>query len=148
MGAFPMECGAHAYCVGKPNSLGCVPSASSMGTPSGSGFDDFHVTCDLVRKNATGLLLWSRVSDAAPFFNATLCVGPTIVRTPAQSAGGTGSGPNCTGHFDYFFSHAYMNARGIAPFDTIFAQWYMRDLANPDGTGICVSDGIAFTVCP
>ncbi|MBK7878377.1 MAG: hypothetical protein IPJ77_22205 [Planctomycetes bacterium] len=148
MGAYPFECGAHNYCVGKENSLGCVPSAAFTGTPDLSGLDDFHVTCANVRKNTVGLLLWSRASDAAPFNNGTLCVASTIIRTPVQSSGGTGVGPNCTGAFDFFFSHAYLNARAIVPFETIFAQWYMRDAAHPDGTGVGLSDGVAFTVCP
>jgi hypothetical protein len=148
MGAYPFECGAHNYCVGKVNSLGCVPTAGSTGTPDFSGADDFHVTCTNVRKNATGLLLWSRASDAAPFHNALLCVASQIVRTPAQNAGGTGVGPNCTGSFDFFFSHAYLTARGVLPHETVFAQWYMRDLTHPDGTGVGLSDGVAFTLCP
>ena len=41
-----------------------------------------------------------------------------------------------------------MTARGVLPLETIFAQWYMRDLAHPDGTGVGLSDGLAFTVCP
>lgn len=148
MGAYPFTCGAHSLCLGKVNSLGCTPNASTTGTPSTSGLDDFHVVCDNVLGNSPGLLLWSRVSDAQPFFNAILCIGSPIVRTSVQTAGGTGPGPNCTGHFDFFFSHAYMNAHGIVASETIFAQWYMRDAAHPDGTGVGLSDAVAFTVCP
>ncbi len=41
-----------------------------------------------------------------------------------------------------------MSSRGIQPFETIFAQWYMRDATHPDGTSVGVSDAVAFTVCP
>lgn len=148
MGAFPFECGVHNYCVGKVNSLGCVPTAGSTGTPAFSGADDFHVTATSVRKNSLGMLLWSHGADNVSFFNGTLCVGQPLVRAGLQSSGGTGTGPNCTGQFDFHFTHAYMISRGIAPLQTIFCQWYMRDATHPDGTGVGLSDGVSFTVCP
>jgi hypothetical protein len=32
--------------------------------------------------------------------------------------------------------------------DTLFAQWIYRDAANPDGSGVGLSGGLSFTVCP
>ncbi len=147
MGAYPFECEAHTYCVGKVNSLGCIPTAGFTGTAAYSGPDNFHVTGVNIRKNALGMLLWSRSSNAAPFFNGTLCVGQPFFRAGIQNSGGTGVGPNCTGTYDFYFSNAYMNSRGILPFDTIFAQWYMRDATHPDGTSVGVSDAGSLTVC-
>ncbi len=97
MGVFPFACEAHSYCVGKVNSLGCIPTAGFTGTAMFSGPDDFHVTGSNISKNALGMLLWSRSSNNAPFFNGTLCVGQPFFRAGIQNSGGTGVGPNCTG---------------------------------------------------
>lgn len=33
-------------------------------------------------------------------------------------------------------------------YQTIYAQWYARDPAHPDGTGASLSNAIVFTICP
>ena len=149
VGAYPFECGAHRYCVGKANPAGCAPAIGWSGTPSFSGPDDFFVTASNALNQRTGLLIWSRASAATPFAGGTLCLAPPLQRTPPQGSGGSsGGGPDCSGTYSFHFSQAYLAAAGVGPLETIFAQYYSRDPLHPDGSGVALSDAVAFTVCP
>ncbi|MCE9595632.1 MAG: VCBS repeat-containing protein [Planctomycetes bacterium] len=134
-----------AYCTGKVNSLGCTPSIGSSGTPSASAGSGFVVDCVQVRENKTGLLFYGSLPFAAAFQGGTLCVKPPTKRTPPQAA--TGTAP-CNGSYTYDFNVRI--ASGVDPNlvagATVHAQWWMRDLQSPSGTGL--SNGLAFTICP
>jgi hypothetical protein len=138
-----------AYCTAKTNTLGCIPQIGWSGTPTLGGADDFHVTATLVRNNKGGLMFWGAAQQAAPFYGGTLCVETPVVRTPVQSSLGTPSGDDCTGTYDFAFTHAYMSSRGLVPGDTVCAQWWSRDtgFAIPQ-QNIGLTDGLQFDVKP
>lgn len=133
------------YCVGKLNSHGCVPTISYTGCPSATIGDNFHLHANGVLPNQPGILIWSLGSAATPFMGGTLCLAPSIRRTPAQSA--TGVGP-CGGFYDFHFSQALMAQHGLAPGTPLFAQYWYRDpgLAPPFSVGL--TNGIALHVLP
>ncbi len=149
MGAFAFDlnyCTApRVYCTAKPNSLGCIPMISSTGTPAATGTDDFHVVAAQVINKQNGIMIWSRAEHSAPFYGGTLCIGAPIKRTHIQNSGGSHLGSDCSGGFDFFFSHAYMSEKGIAAFDTIYAQFWYRDPMDPTGVGL--TDALRFVVC-
>jgi hypothetical protein len=133
------------YCTGKVNSLGCTPSISSVNQPS-KGAGNFTVTCSSVINNKFGLLFWGYGPLAAPFQGGFKCVADPVVRTPIQDSGGTPPGvDDCSGAWAFTFDTAYMNAYGIAPGDTLYAQGWGRDPASASTTTL--SNALTFTVC-
>lgn len=153
MGAFPFAaayCGTPAaYCLPKINSLGCAPSILFHDTPSVSGPDNFFLSCIDALNQKTGLLFWGRAAAPPPFSGGIVCVAGPLVRTAAQGSGGSAFPANdCSGTYTFFFSQAYMATHAVVASDTIYAQWFARDPAHPDGTGRSLSDALEFTVCP
>lgn len=153
MGAIPFVtnyCGdPGSFCLAKINSQSCAPGTGHTGTATVSGPDDFHVTATQFLNNKTGFLFWSRNPKLPPFNAGVACLRGPIVRTSPQNSGGTAPpGTNCSGTYDFHFSQAYRVSRGILAGDTIYAQYYSRDPAHSDGSGLSLSDAFEFTVCP
>ncbi len=136
-----------AWCAGKLTSQGCTPSIGSSGSTSFSGPDDLAIHGDQFVEQKLGFLFWGPDPSVAPFANGTRCVGAAY-RTPAQNSGGELPPATCTGNLQFPFTHAYAASRGLAAGDTIYAQWFARDPANPDGTGVSLSNGLEVTFCP
>jgi hypothetical protein len=149
MGAFAFDASYCApprtYCTAKTNSLGCVPAIGSTGTPAASGADDFHIVATQVLNHQNGILIWSRGEQALPFFGGTLCLDAPIKRTPIQNSGGSTSGSDCSGTFDFHFSHEYMAFKGVVAYDALYAQFWYRD--PMDATGIGLTDALRFVIC-
>ncbi len=137
------------YCVGKPNSLGCVPSIGSTGNPSFSGPDNFFVGCSNVLNNKPGLMFWSNVGpNNVPFFGATLCVAPPLRRTPVQGSGGNMPPDDCSGVYTFNFTKAYAISEGLTAGTLAYCQYWARDPSHPDGTTVSISNALAFTFEP
>jgi hypothetical protein len=133
------------YCTGKVNSLGCTPAIGWINQPSKSA-GNFTVRCTNVINNRFGLIFWGYASLAAPFQGGFKCVADPVVRTPIHDSGGTPPGvDDCSGIWSFTFDTAYMNAYGIDPGDTIYAQAWGRDPAVPSTTSL--SNAVRFTVC-
>ncbi len=132
------------YCTGKTNSLGCVPSISSTGTPSIS-FGNLQVQCSNALNQKSGLLFFGSATNAAPFQGGTLCISAPFVRTPTQLSNGAATGNSCTGSYSFTFTPQVYASAGIVPGDTVCAQWWMRDPASPSTTGL--SNALRFTAC-
>ncbi len=133
-----------AYCTSKLNSAGCLPLIGSSGSPSLSG-GQFEVRCTRVLNQRPGLMFWGYAASATPFQGGYKCVANPVRRTPSQPSGGSASGVDCTGVYDFTFSNAYLNANGVNVGDTLHAQWWMRDPQSPSTTGL--SNGLRFTIC-
>lgn len=142
------DCGPQAYCTAKANSQGCLPAIGWSGTPTIGGADDFHLTASNVINNQFGVLFWGDAPANVPFMGGIRCVAMPIVRTPNQPSGGNPPPPDCSGTFDFHFSHAYMASQGLAPGDDVYTQYWYRDPAHSDGTGIGLTNGAAFMICP
>jgi hypothetical protein len=133
------------YCTGKTNSLGCVPSIGTNGAQPTKSGGNFTVTCGNVLNQKFGLLFFGTAQLATPFQGGTLCVASPSQRTPSTNSGGNASGNSCTGNYSFTFSTAQMNAFGMDPGETFFAQWWMRDPQSASTTGL--SNAVRFTVC-
>ncbi len=141
------DCSPSTYCVGKLNSQGCTPSIGSSGTSSLGGADDFHVTATNVVDGMTGLMFYGGAPASLPFYGGQLCVAAPHKRTPAQNSGGSSTTP-CSGTYDYHFSQAQMVSSGLMTGSKIYAQYWYRDPAHLDGTGIGLSNALEVTICP
>lgn len=149
MGALPYGPAIERYCVGKVNSQGCTPGMLSFGTPTlTSGADDFVLAAKDTLNNQFAVLIWGYAEEHLPLFGGTLCVGGTFVRTPPTKTGGSFTGTDCTGAPRFSFTQAYMAAHGIAPYDTLYAQWWSRDPGFPPPLNASLSDGLRFSVLP
>lgn len=151
MGAFVFLSGylpePQTYCRSKTNSQGCAPQIGWSGTPTLSGADDFTVHALGVLGGQVGILVWGLAAAEQPLFGGTLCVGG-FMRTPVISTGGTAGGVDCTGFPQFNFTHAYLTAMGVPPYETLYAQWWYRDpgFAAPQNFGL--SNALKFIVMP
>ena len=136
------------YCTPKLNSLGCIPSVASSGTPCLSGSDDFHITAASVLNNKVGIMIWSGAPNSLPFMGGILCLAPPIIRTPHQISGGNPPPLDCSGTYSFHFSQAYMASKLIPAGTQLYAQYWSRDpgFAPPNNVGL--TDGLEFVVGP
>lgn len=138
------------FCTAKTNSQGCVPFAGSSGVPQLSGPDNLHITCSNVINNKAGVMYWGLAPRVTPvaFVGGLNCVQAPTIRTPVQNSGGNGPPDDCSGTFDYFFSHAYMALSGLGAGSSAYCQYWYRDPAHVDGTAAGLSDAVCFEVIP
>lgn len=134
-----------AYCTTKVNSQGCSPAIGWTGLPSVTGADNFHITCVNVINNRFGLWFWGvNPTAAGPFLGGTLCVKSPTVRTPVQDSLGNPPPDDCSGTYDYFFSHAYMAANGLSAGSLVYGEWWYRD--PPSSSTVGLSNAIQFEI--
>jgi hypothetical protein len=141
-------CAPTPYCTGKLNSQGCVPSVDWSGNPTLSGPDDFVVVCRQVLSNKNGIAFWGLAPSALPALGGTLCVAPPLQRGPALASGGNPPPEDCSGVLAWPVPQAFLAAHGWAPGTTLHVQFWSRDPAHPDGTGVSLSDALRFELCP
>lgn len=139
------------YCTGKPNSMGCQPQLSFVGTPSVSAGSGFHVYASNVINRAPGMFVYGTNGRATtPFHGGTLCFAAPVRRTPAQNSGGSQVGVDCTGnyHFDFAAWVASGGDPSLVAGTTVNAQFYSRDngFAAPDNIGL--TNAVEFTLVP
>ena len=124
-----------AYCTGKLSSQGMVPTIDYIGTPS-LATQNFQLLCNNGIPGSNGLALWGVGQNNQPIFNATLCVLPPLTRGPMQV-------------FDVFglvFSPITVTAPMVGT--TRFYQYWARDAAHPDGTGVILSNALEVPFLP
>lgn len=141
---------ATTYCTAKVTSNGCTPAIGFSGLPSGSGATAFHITASNVMNQKSGLLFYGYWKGNLPIYGGTLCVGGTLKRTSVQNSGGSASGSDCSGSFDFDMG-AHITS-GIDPAlgkgKAYFAQYWFRDpgYALPDNVGF--TNALEFNVGP
>jgi len=136
------------YCTAKMNSQFCVPAIGYQGTPSLSSAGPFRITATNLLNNKQGLVFYGFAQAAAPFQGGTLCVQGPVKRTPAANTGGSTTGNNCTGTFNYDFK-ALMTS-GSDPLlqivgQPVNAQIWSRDPADTYTTNL--TDAVRFQIC-
>jgi hypothetical protein len=142
-------CGVNLnYCTSKTNSLNCMPSIATSGTPSASAGSRFSISAANVLHKQFGLFLYSKSGPAStPFQGGTLCVMPPHVRTPVQDSGGA---LPCDGSFLIDFN-AYV-ASGADPAlvagQRVWIQSWSRDPGFAPPNNSSLSDAVSFTLCP
>jgi hypothetical protein len=118
-----------AYGVGKPTTIATLPSVGWTGTPSFASAN-FAVTFSNGIPGGVGLGLFGPQPDDVPFVNATRWVASPFMRLSVQSY-------DASGHVSYPIA---ITPQMVGT--TRFYQGYLRDVAQPDGTGAAVSDGL------
>ncbi|MCK6448396.1 MAG: hypothetical protein L6Q99_18560 [Planctomycetes bacterium] len=123
------------YCTAKVNSAGLTPQIGSQNEPSfATNTFDLTMTNGLAGKSV--IAFWGTGQQAAPFFGGTLCVTLPIVRSSVANFDGTGS--------IAINRPIDIDEVGIEQ----YAQFWYRDPAHPDGTGVGLSNALAFRPCP
>jgi len=138
------------YCTAKLNSANCLPAVGWTGAATlASGPDNFHIRCTNVINQRSGVMYWGTAPLAAPFLGGTLCVAQPVTRTGIQNSGGSPTGVNCTtGAYDFHFTQSYAAQQGVQAGVDYYAQHWMRDPANLDGTGASLSNGVNYRFLP
>lgn len=138
------------YCTAKVNSAGCTPSIGSSGQPSlAAPADDFHILASTVLNAKYGTMIWGGAAGTHPFYGGTLCITPPIVRTPGQSAGGNPPPTvDCSGHYSYHFTQAYMQQHLLSAGQSIYAQYWSRDPGFRAPNSIGLTDALRATLLP
>ena len=145
------------YCTAKVNSLGCLPSISSTGTPSASAISGFVLRDIQVRNNKPGLLLYTANGRAAGAFQGgTLCLSGPIRRSSGVSSGGTAAPVNdCSGVYSIdmnAFSHGLLggipSASLLVVGQVIDCQFWGRDPGFAPPNNSTLSNALEYAVCP
>jgi len=124
-----------AYCSGKVNSIGLAPQIAWTGTPSVTT-NDFALETTHLLGPKPGLVFHGSGQAVIPFFNATLCTNPPLVRGPVT----------LSDTFGFFQQPLTYQVGEIGT--TRNYQWWYRDTDHPDGTGVGLSNAAEVTVQP
>jgi len=142
--------GPTPYCTAKTNSLGCVPTINSIGSPDFNAGSGFLVTLSNTLNQKSGLLFYGLLGPASsPFQGGTMCVQSPVLRTLAQNSGGNATPANdCSGSYSYDFNVHI--ASGVDPLLTVgrlvCAQYWSRDPAATFTTNL--SNALRFYIYP
>lgn len=142
-GTFPS-----VYCTAKTNSQGCAPAIGFSGVPSASVGDNFHVTSTGDLNQKAGMLILAWAAGNTPLWGGTLCLSFPIKRTVMQWSFGSTTGDDCSGTYDFFFSHAYMQSQGFAAGQTLYGQYWSRDPGFAPPNDVDLSNAIQFDILP
>jgi hypothetical protein len=136
------------YCVGKTNSAGCVPFLTTTGVPSASSTSPFRIVGNDVMTGQAGFLIYAFKKANLDFHGGKLCVKAPFQRSIAKLPKGGGSG--CTPDTLRFNFNTRIQS-GADPLltvgQTVRAQWYQRDPADPSGFADSLTNGVSFTIC-
>ena len=131
------------------NSLGCTPELSFTGTPTITGPDDFRIRGENLVNKQFGLMFFGLNQANTPWQGGTLCASGTLIRFGVKMTGGSGPpASNCNGVLTQKFHQSVFINRGLVPGTNVYAQMWYRDPNHVDGTGVGITDAVAFTVCP
>ena len=141
---------AVAYCTAKLNSLGCSPAIGWSGVPGATEPGPFLIQATQVLNLRNGLLFYGYSGRAAlPFLGGTLCVMPPNRRTGLQNAGGSlPPTMDCSGSYSFDFNALIQSGIDplLVPGQQINGQYWSRDSAQPDGTGVSLANAIEFVI--
>ncbi len=139
------------FCTAKVNSQGCIPTITTLGSPtSGGGPGSFTIDSSFQLNQHNGLLFYGTLPSSTPFQGGFLCVGGTTVRTAGQVSGGSGSGTDCTGSFT--FDMGGLISSGVDPNLTcgaiVYAQYWGRDTGFAPPNNSSLTRGLKFQIGP
>lgn len=145
-GVCQVQAGVSTYCTAKSTDFNCIPTISSVGTPSlGGGPGSFLVTSANQVAGQPGLMIYGTLPNDAPFQGGFLCVGGGVVRTAGQNTGGSGF---CTGTFT--FDMGALIASGTDPIlscgAVVYTQYWTRDTTSPPPNNVNLTQGLRFEI--
>jgi hypothetical protein len=149
--SFAPGCVSETYCLGKKNSIGCIPRMTIAGQVSQTQIGAI-INVTGVRSDASGLLLFGLNGRAATPLQGggVLCVAPPLFRTPL----GTGRqnpypwNGTCANAWSMDMS-LYLASQPMLPAGTVVnCQWWGRDPGFSAPDNVSVSNGVEFAVCP
>ncbi len=138
-----------SYCSGKSNSVGCVPFTDTHGLPSSTSPDPFVVRARDVVPGQAGFLLYGFKKANLAFHGGQLCVKLPFNRTSVKSAKadpGSCSGSKLVQDFNKRIQGTTDPQLSVG--QTVYAQWFQRDPADPAGFGDGLTNAVRFTICP
>jgi len=138
------------YCIAKTSSQGCVPAMSWTGLPklsTGPGSFDVHASGHEL-SGSNGLFFYGLGPTGVPWLGGFLCVAPPLARVlPDVTDFGSGSCA-ATETLDFWAIMA-SGVHGLDQIDQeVYVQYYYRDPAAADGTGVGLSDALSIIVSP
>lgn len=139
-----------AYCTAKTNSQGCMPQIAASGSASATAAAAFTITGSNVINQRSGLLFYGLAQGATLFQGGTKCIAGSPKRTQLVDSAGNVGPDDCSGVLAIDFNARIQS--GIDPTlfagNTVFAQWWYRDGADPQGFGTGLSNALQFRICP
>lgn len=138
------------YCSGKTGSNGCVPTISTMGTPSLTGSDDFVMMSDQLPNNVLGVLVWGLAPSSTPFGGGTLCVASPVLSSfgVLSSGGGPGKATDCSGAIAFDVHQAFFTGQGLTAGTSVYMQFLVRDPGFPTPDTVVLSDALTYVLQP
>ena len=139
-----------AYGEAKVNSQGCLPSISGAGTPTPSGTAPFTITATNVLNNKYGFVVYGHESSFTPYRGGTWLVGQPFRRGGNFDTGGNPPPNDCSGVIQYDFNARIRSGVDpeLVPGRTISVQFIYRDVPDPTGYGLGLTDALRFTIAP
>jgi hypothetical protein len=124
-----------AYCTAKATSVSTFPSVGAIGSTSVAAAD-FRLTCNFGVPSKNAIHFYNTLPNGVPFQGGTLCVKPPLIRGPVKMFDAYGS----------LVETVTLQAKDIG--QTFYFQFWGRDPANPDGTGVMLSNALSIVVAP
>jgi hypothetical protein len=138
------------FCYPTLSPTGCLPAISAQGQPSASAASGHLIEVAKAVNAEVGLFLYGTAGSGVQHFsNGYLCLSGPLVRTPAQSTGGSlPPSVDCTGGLSIDFNAWLANGAdpSLAAGMPVYVQAWLRDPAHP--AGALLSDAVAFVVGP
>lgn len=140
--------GATTYCTSQRNSAGCQPRVDADGTPSVSQATPFLISCADVVSQKSGLFFYGPGRQAVPYSGGLLCASLPLRRTPVLNSGGSPSGTDCTGVFNFDLNGWIQtgNDPALQPGVELYGQFWSRD-PQAANTNVNFSNALALRVC-
>jgi hypothetical protein len=145
-----------SYCTAKLNSLGCMPTIGSSGTPSATAASGFAVNATNMINNKSCLMFYGTTGQSSGAFQGgILCVKAPVKRTPGTTTGGNPPPNDCSGAPSIDMTAFAVGALGGTPLSAltvpgtvVTCQWWGRDpgFAAPINTQL--TNGLQYTICP
>lgn len=139
------------YCTAKVNSQGCLPALDTAGFPSMSDAAPFQIfATQLVNQMNADLFVSQTGKAALPFNGGTLCLVAPLIDTPLGHTGGATVGFDCSGSLTFDLNALLQSGGvpGVVAGDTVWAQYFYRDVPHADGKGTGLTAGLELLVQP
>lgn len=139
------------YGAAKTNSAGCTPTLTLSGSPSASAGSGFSVAAAQILNQKNGLFFYSlQGRQSVPFGGGHLLVTPPLRRSGLLNSGGSASGVDCSGSFNFDFNAWVASGvdTALVAGATVDAQFWYRDPGFLPPNAIGLTQGAHFGLAP